>query len=416
MGVIKSYYFDNVTFEILPSCQVNVDSEPLYSITTQLKREYKLIRSGEVVEGKAMLLNNERSKELEDIGFFQSMSVDPMQDEYEWWGKYHEFRKGRRDFFNGQKRAGSISRWIDEQHQRFDDLRGQDGSDGMGEAHYEALRSLGVVFSIVEEQEPPAARNAAANAVGRPPSLATLNDDILPDNGFQLRKQSDVLEELTWHLRYKELKDFATSKGHCFVPSSSHPRLALWANNQRQQYQKSLQGTSTPLNEVRIRMLREIEFDFGVKSVLIDDDEVWLIMTQALKRFQNTHKNCFVPVSFSSNPQLGEWVNRQRQAYQRLELPKQKVRELQDIGLSLEMDDVQFYRRAFDVTWDERVTELVNLVEKDGRGNIDQTTLSLWTAEQRQFYQLLQEKKIPSRLTKQRKDQLKKLGFDWTKN
>lgn len=416
MDAIKSYFFDNGSFDIQSSCEIRVGGDSLYSIVTRLNREHKVIRRSEVVEGRAMLLNNERTQELEDLAFFRSKSLDPLQSEFEWWDKYHEFKKGRRDFFNGQKRTGSVSRWIDEQHKRFDNLRDQNGPDGISEAHYESLRSLGVVFSVAEEEEPPAGRNAVANVVGRPPSLVTLNKDVLQDEGFQLRKQGDVLEELTWHLRYNELKDFANSKGHCFVPSSVLPRLALWANNQRLQYRKSMQGTATPLNDERILMLKEIDFDFGVNNALIDDDEEWSMMTQALKGFQNMHKHCFVPVALSSNPQLGEWVNRQRQAYQRQELPRQKVQKLQEIGLLLEIDDVQFYRSAFDVTWDERVAELKKLVERNGHGDIDETTLSSWTAQQRRFYLLLQGNKIPSRLTKERIDQLENLGLDWTKN
>jgi hypothetical protein len=415
MDAIKSYCSNCGNFEIQPSCQMTVGSESLYSISTRLHREYKWIRSGEADEGRPMLLSNDRAKELEDLSFFHANFADPIQSEFEWWDLYHQLKKGRRDLFVGQKCAGLMSRWINEQHERFRDLQSQNDSEGMSESHFEALRNLGFDFSIADDQEPPAGRRACANVVGRPPSLVTLNQDIMSDEGYQLRKQNDVLEELSWQLRYKELKGFANENGHCVVPSSIFPRLALWANNQREQYKKSMQGTATPLNKERIRLLREIDFDFRVDHALLEDGEIWLLMTQALQHFRSVHKHCFVPVLLSSNPQLGDWVNRQRQAYQRHELPRQKVQELQEIGLVLEMDDIEFYRRAFDVVWDERVTELVVLVEKNKHRDIDQRTLSLWTTEQRSFHQLLQENKLPSHLTKQRIDQLEGLGFDWTK-
>lgn len=415
LDAIKSYYFDSGNFQVLPSCQISVGSESLYSLSIRLNSEYKLIRCDEVVEGSPMLLRSDRVKELEDLGFFEAISVDPIQSEFEWWYAYHRFKRGRRDFLNGKTRVGQIARWIDEQYERFNDLQQQNSPDGMSEAHYEALRNLGFDFSSAENREPPAGRSADTNVVGRPPSLVTLNQDIITDEGLQLRKQNNMLEELTWQLRYKELQDFANVNGHCVVPSTVFPRLALWASNQRQQYRKSSQGTATPLNKERIRMLKEIEFDFRVDHALLDDGEVWMMMTQALKHFQNAHKHCFVPVSLSSNPQLGDWVNRQRQAYKNHELPRQKVQELQEIGLSLEMDDVEFYRRAFDVVWDERVAELVKLVEKNGHRDIGQTTRSRWTTEQLRFYHRLQENELPSRLTKQRIDQLEQLGLDWTK-
>ena len=414
VDTIKAYFFDHGNFDIQPSCQASVFGESLYSITSRLKREYKWIQSGRGCEGKSMVLNDERTKELDELMFFQTEENDPVQSEFEWWEQYHEFKKGRRDFLIGHKQADFISRWIEAQQKCVNSLLG-DGGSGINEAHYEALRNLGVVFDFPGEREPAVGQSAHGNVVGRPPSVVKLNEDILRKDGSLPRKQNDMLEDLTWQLRYGELRDFVILKGHSFVSKSVNPKLALWANNQRQQYQKAMRGTETPLNEQRIQLLKDIDFDFGVHHTLLKDGEGRQAMIQALQRFQNMHGHCFVPVSLPSNPKLGDWVNQQRQAYRRQELSRQHIRELKEIGLDLDMEDADYFRHAFDALWDDRVDELQSFYQQHGHCDlgIDQTSLSSWAEEQRQFYRLRQEHRVSSHLTQGRIDQLDELGFKW---
>jgi hypothetical protein len=215
INAINSYFFDNGNFNIEPSCQIYVANESLYLICARLKREYYLRRSTGELEGQIVLLNDDRTKELEALTFFQTTTVDVFQSEFEWWDQYHKFKKGRREFLIGNTHADSICRWLEQQQERVSSMLEQgDDPCGMNEAHYEALRNLGVDFAIPGKENHHSGHNIVTNVVGRPPALVKLNEDILPIEGYLLRKQSDALEELAWRLRYDEMRAFVEREGH----------------------------------------------------------------------------------------------------------------------------------------------------------------------------------------------------------
>lgn len=410
IDAMRDFFFNKGNFAVSWNCKTMVGNETLYAITSRIRREYKLLEDDQHPATAPPILDKDRISQLEDLNFFhETFDNEPIQDEYEWWENYHVLKTQRRDFFLGNSNAASITSWVEEQKKLVDELL-EDGGGGISEVHYEALANLGIVFETTKKTQP----SIHVNEAGRPPSILKLNEDILPADTAHPRKQSDTLEDLTWKLRYEELRDFVQQKGHSFVSKSVKPKLALWANNQRLQYAKYLRGLETPINQRRVELLLEIDFDFGVASSQLEDGEEWATMIEALQRFVATNGHCFVPVVLSSNPKLGDWVNQQRQSHRCQELPIQHIRELTKIGLDLDMEDFDYYQRAFDVVWDERVDELQQYIEEHGHSRVLTGSLADWTDQQRQLYRLDQELNVKSHLTPSRIDQLEVAGFQWT--
>jgi len=68
-----------------------------------------------------------------------------------------------------------------------------------------------------------------------------------------------------WEERYKELCQFYRENGHSKVPKNykKNPSLSVWVKCQRRQYKLLKAGKPSYISEERIRMLRELDFDFN---------------------------------------------------------------------------------------------------------------------------------------------------------
>ena len=126
--------------------------------------------------------------------------------------------------------------------------------------------------------------------------------------------------------------------------------------------------------------------------------------------FKQVHGHTNVPAKFKENPQLGEWVKRQRWASnQRSRYRKERYDKLQGIGFIFHKPSrVGFGQNA--TLWEERFNELKEFKNKNGHTNVpvkfkDNPQLGRWVQRQRALYRRGRE------LTQQRIDKLQGIGF-----
>jgi hypothetical protein len=102
--------------------------------------------------------------------------------------------------------------------------------------------------------------------------------------------------------RYKELVQYKSEWGSCNVPHmySKNHQLGSWVLNQRNRSQ------SLPAD--RIAKLNKIGFVWKINK---EDD--WIERYNELGKYKRETGHCNVPANHKPNPQLGTWVQRQRQ-------------------------------------------------------------------------------------------------------
>jgi hypothetical protein len=131
--------------------------------------------------------------------------------------------------------------------------------------------------------------------------------------------------------RLEQLKDFKAQNGHCNVKIryKANPTLGKWCNNMREQYkifckkaklEQEGDGAGVkrlpkcPMTAERIRLLEEVGFEWSTNREVSFDD-AWNRRLAELKLYQQANGNCDVPHGHKENPQLAEWVHRQRCTY-----------------------------------------------------------------------------------------------------
>mmetsp|Transcript_10727 Transcript_10727/g.30171 ORF Transcript_10727/g.30171 Transcript_10727/m.30171 type:complete len:442 (-) Transcript_10727:244-1569(-) len=131
--------------------------------------------------------------------------------------------------------------------------------------------------------------------------------------------------------RLEQLKEFKAQNGHCNVNIryKANPTLGKWCNNMREQYKLFCKKAKLeqegddaaakrlprcPMNAERIRLLEEAGFKWSTNREGGFDD-AWNRRLDELKLYQQANGNCDVPHGYKDNPQLAEWVHRQRCTY-----------------------------------------------------------------------------------------------------
>jgi superfamily II DNA or RNA helicase len=215
-------------------------------------------------------------------------------------------------------------------------------------------------------------------------SLETLRDSII----------TACIEMLgdNWEERYGELKAFKERFGHSNVPQGwrENPQLGRWARKQRGK------NKSGELSEDRRLRLEQIGFLWDPL------DSQWEEMFGLLVDYKRTHNDCRVPVRWRDNPQLGRWVDKQRQAKKDKRIGENRIGRLEELG---------FVWDPFDKYWEEMYSTLERYRKRHGDCNVPQgweenPSLGSWVATQRTL-------KRDSKLTEERIRRLAKLKFVW---
>lgn len=152
-------------------------------------------------------------------------------------------------------------------------------------------------------------------------------------------------------------------------------------------------------------------------------DAFWEQMFQELADFKSTEGHVNPPTEFKKAPQLGNFVDNQRQNYRmRTEtndlISDERIERLESLG---------FVWNLYEEQWNMRFEELKDYVKANGNALVpwryeDNKPLGIWVAEQRKNYKnykireeakTLPEDSNEECLTDQRISMLKTVGFVW---
>lgn len=318
---------------------------------------------------------------LNSIGFSWDVEQldDPftsaLQSEIEWWDMFHDL--GRYKNLNGDFNlephrpwySQDLHDWLDEQNVAYESLISDNMASNMTkmtELRYICLCSIGYNFQY-HIKRGPLATTRRKSSVLRLDSDMKNESQILPDDLIQslslskLNDGIDKTEQLAWLVRYETLRRIGPANllDSISVDDNIKQRLILWVRNQQKQYQNYIHGKKSTLTARRIEMLQEINFEFNYESKITAEKDNWDEMISALSEFKREYGHCFVPLIYSKNTKLAEWVHFQRQICMtgfHMEdtglsetITKKKKQELIDLGLDITRDNSSFCQIAFDV-------------------------------------------------------------------
>ena len=129
-----------------------------------------------------------------------------------------------------------------------------------------------------------------------------------------------------WDHFYQSLKHFRSVYGHCDVVKAYplEPTLHIWVSRQRQDKRK---GMLTPEREALLVAL-------GIDLLPSYRKTPWEDRFSELQSFKLSKGHCRVPIGYPSNPELGRWVDKQRQKYKKGTLSPDKLALLDSVGFT----------------------------------------------------------------------------------
>ena len=192
----------------------------------------------------------------------------------------------------------------------------------------------------------------------------------------------DQLEQ-NWQDNYQQLKAFI-NKGGDESELHKNPKLAKWASNQR------ISKRSGRLREDQMKLLEEIGFIWDPL------EQEWQEKYQKFKIYIAHSGNAKIPFH---HPELGSWVDQQRQARKKNKISEARINLLNESG---------FIWDQLEHEWQEKYEEFKKLVEETGDSNIPTSNQTLWRWSDKQ--RNANKKGV---LSDNRKMLLDELGFIW---
>ena len=225
------------------------------------------------------------------------------------------------------------------------------------------------------------------------------------------------LQKISWNERLEQLREYKVQFGDCWVPIkySANPNLGKWVSNQRSNYRLYQQGKPSRITAEHIRQIDAIGFEWGTGKA----DSAWRIQFQELCEFNVQFGHCIVPLKYSANPKLGNWVSKQRSNHRRYQegnpsptMTVERIRELDGIGF-----DWGITKTDLETTWKVRFEDLCEFKTKFGHCSVLKESsanpkLGNWVSKQRYNYKRYQEGK-PSPMTAERIRELESILFNW---
>jgi len=198
---------------------------------------------------------------------------------------------------------------------------------------------------------------------------------------------------VTWDERYGELKAYKEYFGHCRVPhgKNSKSELSEWVNTQRKARKAGR------LNDVRLVRLNDIGFVWDPFQAK------WQEMYEALLDYKRSHGNTNVPINYLGNPELAQWVSKQRTARKKGKLGQDRIDKLNNLG---------FHWDQLEAQWEEMFSLLLQYKERFGHCHVprdwkENKQLGIWVATQRKA------KKAGTSPNDERIKRLNAIGFIW---
>ena len=218
----------------------------------------------------------------------------------------------------------------------------------------------------------------------------------------------EFYSNVDWDVRFSELEQYKAKYGNCNIPWrwGEYSRLAKWVFTQRRQYLLYQEGKKSSMTEEKIAKLESIGFVWALNMH-------WDERYAELEQYKAKYGDCNVPWKWSKNPQLADWVSRQRRQYRlyqegkKSSLTEEQFAKLESIG----------FEWAQLGHWLRRYAELEHYKAKYGNCNVrvdwsENPQLANWVNDQRRRYRLYQEGKQSS-MTEEKIAKLERIGFEW---
>ena len=136
----------------------------------------------------------------------------------------------------------------------------------------------------------------------------------------------------SWEEKFKKAEEYFSEHHDLTSMPSTYQKdgvyIGQWLNEQRQIYNGKRKGKA--LTEEQIRRLESIGMFWGKK-----EDFVWQQQFEDVKEYLETHGNLDIPADYYSKhgKLLLSWIKRQTFAYRHGKLNKERIKQLQSIGI-----------------------------------------------------------------------------------
>lgn len=204
-----------------------------------------------------------------------------------------------------------------------------------------------------------------------------------------------------WEEKFNALNAFKEKYGHCKVPVSyPDKQLAGWVDRQR------IMRNKEKLSAERIKKLDKIGFIWDCTAI---QEEIWLQRFAELKAYKAEHGDCFVPVNWKKNRQLGIWVSAQRTLEKKKKLDPEKKKKLDRLGFIWTDQTKDYQQKKYDELWQTHFERLCEYGHRYGKLQVSvkkDRSLQRWTCAQRKAYQ-------EGTLSREKIAKLDQIGFPW---
>ena len=232
--------------------------------------------------------------------------------------------------------------------------------------------------------------------------------------------------EHRWWKRFEELEEYKEAHGDCNVPSRwiENPKLANWVHSQRTLYREDkmvlrreywLTTLGFTWGEPReVNTARAISEAAGLpsqgrkgpSSYAGEREQRWWMRFKELEAYKEAHGDCNVPRYWIENPQLANWVHRQRITLYEGKMVPERERRLRELGFT--------WAEPREVSWEEMFQNLEAYKEAHGDCNVPQDyamegvkfNLGIWVRRQRERYK-------EGKMDPERERRLRELGLKW---
>ena len=198
--------------------------------------------------------------------------------------------------------------------------------------------------------------------------------------------------DAVWEDMFTALRAYKQTYGDCYVPSKwkDNPELGQWCQRQR-----SL-NNNNKLSPDRLSRLEDIGF---VWDPLVAS---WEEMFVALGNYKQTHGDFKVPKKWDPKPTLGDWCQRQRDAYKSNKLSSDSIKRLEEIGFEWD---------PLNARWEKMFAALVTYRQAHGNCNVpaewgENPELGQWCYVLRRSYR-------KGTLSAEHIKRLEEVGFVW---
>jgi len=389
---VKNWRETNESFYIDPKDKGN---QPLRKWINDQRYQYNCY-----VSGKKHHLSNEKLVKLKAIGFrFKS---DYLFDEKVKQLKQYYIKHGH---CNIPHKHPSLGFWLAKQRklivQSFkSDNENDDDDKKITPEEINQLKEAGLDVDYIRREFFAEASNISHDSEGN-----------IIKRKIKLETKQDIKR---WDQMLERLSLYHKKHGHTQVPKTDDDQvLHKWVVFQRNEYKKLKLGTPNRLSAVRLQKLTDLGFNFSPRNPYVK----WEKRVEQLKAWKQQHGHLRIPVT---DPELGEFVARQRVDYQKylegketLGMNAERAQDLESLDFVFQVGKRRpMVTRAPAKKWEERFDELKEYKKIHGHTLVPQASTGLgdWVHKQRQSYKKL-KLGHPSPLTTTKALHLADIGF-----